>query len=79
MTVPTSPASMSASMDWKPVTSKPVYGYLMDEDENFIIDEEAAPVVKQIYSLSLSTPSLIAMKRTFFCGKIISVYIPTCR
>ena len=23
----------------KPVTSKPVYGYLMDEDENFIIDE----------------------------------------
>ena len=35
----------------KPVTSKPVYGYLMDEDENFIIDEEAAPVVKQIYSL----------------------------
>ena len=25
----------------KPVTSKPVYGYLMDDDENFIIDEEA--------------------------------------
>ncbi len=34
--------------------SKPVYGYLMDEDENFIIDEEAAPVVKQIYSLCLA-------------------------
>ena len=38
----------------KPVTSKPVYGYLMDEDENFIIDEEAAPVVKQIYQLCLA-------------------------
>ena len=38
----------------KPVTSKPVYGYLMDEDENFIIDEEAAPVVRQIYSLCLA-------------------------
>ena len=34
--------------------SKPVYGYLMDEDENFIIDEEAAPVVKQIYNLCLA-------------------------
>ena len=38
-------------MSGKPITSKPVYGYLMDEDENFIIDEEAAPVVKQIYNL----------------------------
>ena len=26
----------------------------MDEDENFIIDEEAAPVVKQIYRLCLA-------------------------
>ena len=41
-------------MSGKPVTSKPVYGYLMDEDENFIIDEEAAPVVKQIYRLCLA-------------------------
>ena len=38
----------------KPVTSKPVYGYLMDDDENFIIDEEAASVVKQIYQLCLA-------------------------
>ena len=30
-------------MSGKPVTSKPVYGYVMDEDENFIIDEEARP------------------------------------
>ena len=30
-------------MSGKPVTSKPVYGYVMDEDENFNIDEEAAP------------------------------------
>ena len=41
-------------MSGKPVTSKPVYGYLMDEDENFIIDEEAAPVLKQIYQLCLA-------------------------
>jgi hypothetical protein len=33
----------SKGMSGKPVTSKPVYGYLMDEDENFIIDKEAAP------------------------------------
>ena len=44
----------SKGMSGKPVTSKPVYGYLMDEDENFIIDEEAAPVVKQIYQLCLA-------------------------
>ena len=44
----------SKGMSGKPVTSKPVYGYLMDEDEKFIIDEEAAPVVKQIYSLCLA-------------------------
>ena len=44
----------SKGMSGKPVTSKPVYGYLMDGDENFIIDGEAAPVVKQIYSLCLA-------------------------
>ena len=44
----------SKGMSGKPVTSKPVYGYLMDEDENFIIDEEAAPVVQQIYQLCLA-------------------------
>ena len=44
----------SKGMSGKPITSKPVYGYLMDEDENFIIDEEAAPVVRQIYSFCLA-------------------------
>ena len=44
----------SKGMSGKPIISKPVYGYLMDEDENFIIDEEAAPVVRQIYSLCLA-------------------------
>ena len=44
----------SKGMSGKPITSKPVYGHLMDEDENFIIDEEAAPVVRQIYSLCLA-------------------------
>ena len=34
---------------------------------------------KSLSPCALSTPSLIAMKRTPFCGKIISVYIPTCR
>ena len=41
-------------MSGKPVTSKPVYGYLMDEDENYIVDEETAPVVQQIYQLCLA-------------------------
>ena len=44
----------SKGMSGKPVTSKPVYGYVMDEDENFIIDGEAAPVVKRIYDLCLA-------------------------
>ena len=44
----------SKGMSGKPVTSKPVYGYLMDGDGNFITDTEAAPVVKQIYSLCLA-------------------------
>ena len=44
----------SKGMSGKPITSKPVYGYPMDADENFIIDEEAAPVVRQIYSLCLA-------------------------
>ncbi len=41
-------------MSGKPVTSKPVYGYLMDEDENYLVDEETAPVVQQIYNLCLA-------------------------
>ena len=44
----------SKGMSGKPITSKPVYGYIMDEDENFIIDGEAAPVVRQIYDLCLA-------------------------
>ena len=53
----------------KPVTSKPVYGYLMDDDENFIIDEEAAPVVKQIYQLCLAGngPTKICLLYTSRC------------
>ena len=43
----------SKGMSGKPVTSKPVYGYVMDEDENFIIDEEAAPVVQQSSPVTL--------------------------
>ena len=56
----------SKGMSGKPITSKPVYGYLMDEDENFIIDEEAAPVVRKIYSLRLpgNGPTKIARMLT---------------
>ena len=36
------------------IGGKPVYGYLMDEDENYIVDEETAPVVQQIYQLCLA-------------------------
>ena len=41
-------------MSGKPTTSQPVYGYLMGEDGNFIVDEETAPVVQQIYRLCLA-------------------------
>ena len=44
----------SKGMSGKPITSQPVYGYLKGEDGRFIIDEEAAPVVRQIYSLCLA-------------------------
>ena len=52
----------SKGMSGKPTTTQPVYGYLMGEDERFIVDEEAAPVVKQIYDLCLAGngPSKIA-------------------
>lgn len=48
----------------KPVTSRPVYGYLMGDDGKFIVDEDAAPVVQQIYRLCLEGygPSQIARK-----------------
>jgi site-specific DNA recombinase len=41
-------------MSGKPITSRPPYGYLMGENEHFIIDEETAPVVRQIYQLCLA-------------------------
>ena len=44
----------SKGMSGKPLTSQPIYGYLKGEDGRFIIDEEAAPVVRQIYSLCLA-------------------------
>lgn len=37
-----------------PTTSQPVYGYLKGPDGHFIVDPEAAPVVKQIFSLCLA-------------------------
>ena len=41
-------------MSGKPITSRPPYGYIMGEDGHFLIDEEAAPVVRQIYALCLA-------------------------
>ena len=41
-------------MSGKPITSQPVYGYLKGEDGMFVIDEETAPVVKQIFDLCLA-------------------------
>ena len=37
-----------------PITSQPVYGYLKGPDGHFVVDPEAAPVVKQIFSLCLA-------------------------
>ena len=52
-------------MSGKPITSHPVYGYVL-KDNHFEIDEEAAPVVRQIYDLCLAGygPTQIARKLT---------------
>ena len=59
-------AFRSKGMSGKPITSQPVYGYLKGEDGGFVIDEEAAPVVRQIFSLCLAGygPTQIARKLT---------------
>ena len=44
----------SKGMSGKPITSNPVYGYLKGEDGTFIVDEEASPVVREIYNLCLA-------------------------
>ena len=59
-------------MSGKPTTTQPVYGYLMGEDERFIVDEEAAAVVKRIFALCAAGngPSRIATiltKEKVFC------------
>jgi len=41
-------------MSGKPLANQPPYGYLKDENGKFVIDEETAPVVRQIYSLCLA-------------------------
>ena len=40
-------------MSGKPVTSKPVYGYLMDEDENYLVDEEPRRLSSRYTSFAL--------------------------
>ena len=56
-------AKLSKGISGKPITSKPVYGCLMDGNENFIIGKEAAPVVRQIYSLCLAGNDPIKIAR----------------
>ena len=56
----------SKGMSGKPLTSQPPYGYLKGEDGNFVIDEETAPVVRQIFNLCLAGngPTKIARELT---------------
>lgn len=49
-----SASKKAKGMSGKPVTSRQVYGYRMGGDGVFIVDEEAAPVVRQIYRLCLA-------------------------
>jgi len=44
----------SKGISGKPLTSHPPYGYIKGEDGMFAIDEETAPVVKQVYALCLA-------------------------
>ena len=44
----------SKGMSGKPLTSHPPFGYVMGENGLFVIDEETAPVVRQIYALCLA-------------------------
>ena len=44
----------SKGMSGKPLTSHPPFGYVLGEDGLFVIDEETAPVVRQIYALCLA-------------------------
>lgn len=41
-------------MSGKPLSSQAPYGYIKDENGMFVIDEETAPVVRQIFSLCLA-------------------------
>ena len=44
----------SKGMSGKPLTSLPPYGYIKGADGMFVIDEETAPTVKQIFALCLA-------------------------
>lgn len=44
----------SKGMSGKPLSSQAPYGYVKDENGMFVIDEETAPVVRQIFSLCLA-------------------------
>ena len=47
----------SKGMSGKPVTSKPVYGYLMDEDENFIIEDRKSTRLNSSHPTTSRMPS----------------------
>ena len=51
----------------KPVTNNPPYGYIKDPEDNnhWIIDEEAAAVVRQIFMLTIEG------KGPYRCGNLL--------
>ena len=61
-------AVRSKGMSGKPITSNIPYGYIKGPDGFFVIDEETAPVVKQIFALCLAgngpTPGTMEYRRT---------------
>lgn len=54
------------------LTTTPIYGYIYDENkENWITDEETAPVVKRIFNLTIEGHGVCTIARMLTEGKII--------
>ena len=59
-------------MSGKPTTTQPVYGYLMGEDERFIVDEEAAPVVKRIFRSVIAGKNIAKITEELTAERILT-------
>jgi DNA invertase Pin-like site-specific DNA recombinase len=56
----------------KRLTTTPIYGYVYDENkENWIIDEDTAPVVQRIYSLTIEGHGVCTIARMLTDEKVI--------